>query len=156
MPRTPDFFPGQRLEEDLRLLATGSLPTQNGQIHYSSGTVSGSGFFFMEEGTVKRLGLSGISHETEPTLAHSVVSSSYDEAFYDNSSRLSQYIVWGSAAKTRKYQQYDLQYTGSSNLVQALTASQYDATGSLSYTVLEVPTYNTRNRIVAVTRTRIG
>lgn len=155
MARTPDSFPGKRTEEDVLFYVTASLPTQSGQMLFASGTVSGSGFFFNEFGTVKGLGVSETQHDRLFTLAHDVVSSSYDQASYDNTYRLTQYIVWADQTVSRKVQQYDVQYTGSSNLVIALTSSQYDATGSLSYRVLEVPTYNTRNRMVSLARTRI-
>lgn len=154
MARTPDTFPGQRIEEDLRFIPTASLPSQIGTVQYASGTVSGSGFFFNEEGTVRGLGLSSFQHEREFTLSHDVVSSSYDQATYDNSYRLTQYIVWADQTLARKVQQFDLQYTGSNFLVQALTSSQYDATGTLSYRIIEAPTYNTRNRIIAISRVR--
>ena len=155
MARTPDSFPGQREEEDLLFISTGSLPTQNGEVLYASGTVSGSGFFFMEEGAVRGLGLSQLQHENQFTLAHDIVSSSYDQASYDNNYRLTQYVVWADATVSRKMQQYDMQYTGSNALIQAVTSSQYDATGTLSYRLLEVPTYNTRNRMISLTRTRL-
>lgn len=154
MPRTPDSFPGQRTEEDILFFVTSSLPTQPGQVLYASGTVSGSGFFFNENGLVKGLGITQTEHENLFSLAHDVVSSSYEQATYDNNYRLTQYIVWADSSVSRKVQQYDLQYTGSSNLVVALTASQFNSTGTLSYTVLEVPTYNSRNRMTSLTRTK--
>ena len=156
MARTPDSFPGQRTEEDILFYVTASLPSQSGQVLYASGTALGSGFFFNEAGSVRGLGISEAQHDRQFTLAHDVVSSSYDQVSYDNNNRLTQYVVWADSSVTRKVQQYDVQYTGSSSLIVALTASQYDATGSLSYRVLEVPAYNSRNRIVALTRVRTG
>lgn len=155
MSRTPDSFPGQREEEDLLFITTGSLPTQDGQILYATGTISGSGFFFREAGVVKTLGMNSTQHELEFTLAHQIVSSTYDVVSYDNNSRLTQMITWADASLGRKVQQFDLQYSGSNALITAMTSSQYDSTGTLSYRILEVPTYNSRNRMVAVTRTRI-
>jgi hypothetical protein len=155
--RTPDSFPGQRQEEDVLFILTSSLPTQNGQVLYSSGTVSGSGFFFMEENVVKKLGLSSTEHEVEFTLVHDIVSSSYDQTTYDSQGRLSQYVVWRNSSLDRKVQQFDLQYSGSTNnLVTAMTSSQFDSTGSLRYTVTEVPTYNAQNRVTSITRTKSG
>lgn len=154
MPRTPDYFPGQRVEDDLRLVVTGGLPSQSGQILYVTGSASGSGFFFNEEGTVRSLGMSSTTHEAEYTLAHTVVSSTYDQVTYDAYSRLSTTITWADATMTRKVQQCDVEYSGTSSLVQAVTSSQYTSTGVLSYRVFEVPVYDSSFRIVALTRTR--
>ena len=86
---------------------------------------------------------------TAAALAYSDIGDLYDDSY-----RLTQYIVWADQTLTRKVQQFDLQYTGSNFLVQALTSSQYDATGTLSYQIIEAPTYNTRNRIIAISRVR--
>lgn len=50
MPRTPDAFPGNRIEEAINFLSGSDLPFNSGEMLYASGTVSGSGFFFNEEG----------------------------------------------------------------------------------------------------------
>lgn len=52
MGRTPDFFPGQRLEESIRFLSGTSLPSEPGVMAYVSGAnaVSGSGLYLSEEG----------------------------------------------------------------------------------------------------------
>ena len=52
MGRTPDFFPGQRLEESIRFLSGTSLPSEHGVMAYVSGAnaVSGSGLYLSEEG----------------------------------------------------------------------------------------------------------
>ena len=52
MARTPDEFPGERIDEGLLLLPTIVLPEQVGEILYASGTISGSGFFFCEENKI--------------------------------------------------------------------------------------------------------
>jgi hypothetical protein len=46
--RTPDDFPGKRIDEGLILLATDLLPTINGEMLY----ISGSGFFFKEQNNI--------------------------------------------------------------------------------------------------------
>lgn len=60
MPRTPDYFPGEREEETLLILSGSELPAKNGEITY----VSGTGFKFYEEGVVKTLssGSEGSNH----------------------------------------------------------------------------------------------
>lgn len=55
MPRTPDAFPGERLEEQILFDSGSLLPDQAGEVNYASGTLSGSGFFFNEEGRVAQV-----------------------------------------------------------------------------------------------------
>lgn len=70
MPRTPDDFPGQRIEDSILFLSGSDYPIENGEVRY----VSGSGFKFMEEGVVKTLssssGISDVSHQTLNQLIH--------------------------------------------------------------------------------------
>lgn len=73
MPRTPDQFPGERFEESI-LFESGSLfPGSPGEMLYAVGTISGSGFFFNEEGVpygpINRLLDSG-SHSRLRQLVH--------------------------------------------------------------------------------------
>jgi len=70
MPRTPDYFPGEREEESLLLISGSESPAKNGEITY----VSGSGFQFYEEGVVRTLssssGISFNDHQTLRQLIH--------------------------------------------------------------------------------------
>lgn len=70
MPRTPDYFPGEREEEALLILSGSDMPAKNGEITY----VSGSGFKFFEEGIVKTLssssGISADDHKILRQLIH--------------------------------------------------------------------------------------
>ncbi len=50
MPRTPDQFPGERFEESILFESGSSFPGNSAEMLYASGTISGSGFFFNEEG----------------------------------------------------------------------------------------------------------
>lgn len=50
MPRTPDAFPGERFEEKIQFESGSNFPATAGEMLYASGTVSGSGFFFNEQG----------------------------------------------------------------------------------------------------------
>lgn len=52
MPRTPDQFPGERIEESILFESGSQFPEQSGEVLYATGTISGSGFFFNEEGVV--------------------------------------------------------------------------------------------------------
>ena len=54
MGRTPDQFPGQRLEESIRFLSGTLLPTETAVMQYVTGSsaTSGSGLYFNEEGVV--------------------------------------------------------------------------------------------------------
>lgn len=52
MPRTPDQFPGERFEESILFESGSQLPLNSAEVLYASASVSGSGFFFNEEGTI--------------------------------------------------------------------------------------------------------
>jgi len=52
MPRTPDQFPGERNEESILFESGSLLPLLAGELLYATGTISGSGFHFNEEGAV--------------------------------------------------------------------------------------------------------
>ena len=52
MPRTPDQFPGERIEESILFESGSQFPQAAGEVLYATGTISGSGFFFNEEGNV--------------------------------------------------------------------------------------------------------
>lgn len=52
MPRTPDQFPGTRNEESILFESGSSFPANATEVLYATGTISGSGFFFNEEGAV--------------------------------------------------------------------------------------------------------
>jgi len=68
MPRTPDFFPGERIEEGI-LFESGSVaPGNSGELLYATGTISGSGFHFNEEGAVYGPVSSFITSGTHPKL----------------------------------------------------------------------------------------
>lgn len=60
MPRTPDSFPGERIEESIQFVSGSDYPLQNGQVTY----VSGVGFQFMDEGALK--GLATLSSSLTP------------------------------------------------------------------------------------------
>lgn len=70
MPRTPDYFPGEREEESILFLSGTDLPTRDGQIVY----LSGSGFIFREEGVSKTLsssiGITSSDHKDLNQLVH--------------------------------------------------------------------------------------
>lgn len=152
--RTPDDFPGERIEEAIKLLPmSASLPTVNGEIFYVSGSVSGSGFFFHEEGVVKRLGIDEPTHEFLNSLAHDSVSASYDVATY-NTVGLTSMTVWTDSGQTTKLQDYVITYNAQ-RLITALTSSTYYSNGSIKSQLLEVPSYDSRKRITAITRTRV-
>jgi hypothetical protein len=70
MPRTPDFFPGDREEEGLLFLSGSEYPSKNGEVRY----VAGVGFQFYEEGTLRTLssslGISSNDHQSLRQLIH--------------------------------------------------------------------------------------
>lgn len=55
MPRTLDSFPGERLEEKIQFDSGNTFPIDSAEMLYASGTVSGSGFFFNEEGKLSQV-----------------------------------------------------------------------------------------------------
>jgi hypothetical protein len=52
MPRTLDQFPGTRYEESIVFDSGSNFPSNSGELGYVTGTISGSGFFFNENGGV--------------------------------------------------------------------------------------------------------
>lgn len=53
MPRTPDDFPGERLEDSILFESGSFVPSNNGEVAY----VTSSGFAFYEENRLRGLGL---------------------------------------------------------------------------------------------------
>ena len=66
MARTPDEFPGERIEDSILLVPTGSMPEQSGEFLY----LSGSGFRFYEEGEPKRLHEKVLVSPTDTTAGY--------------------------------------------------------------------------------------
>jgi hypothetical protein len=52
LTRTPDDFPGERVEESILFDSGSNFPSKPGEMLYATGTISGSGFFFNEEGVI--------------------------------------------------------------------------------------------------------
>lgn len=83
MGRTPDFFPGQRLEESIRFLSGSVLPAEPGVMSYvtGSGAISGSGLYLYEEdivvGPLRKL----ISSESHARLRQFIHFAGYDGPF---------------------------------------------------------------------------
>jgi hypothetical protein len=57
MARTPDRFSGRREEDSILLTGSTSLPNTSGEFTYATSSVSGSGFLFNDNGTIKSLGI---------------------------------------------------------------------------------------------------
>ena len=73
MTRTPDDFPGERSEESILFDSGSAFPTKPGEMLYATGTVSGSGFFFNEEGRIAGplvSALTSASHASIRQLIH--------------------------------------------------------------------------------------
>jgi len=70
MTRTPDSFPGARIEESIVFISGSDFPVENGQVTY----VSGVGFQFYEEGSIKTLsasnGVTATDHNKLAQLIH--------------------------------------------------------------------------------------
>ena len=160
MPRTPDSFPGTRIEESLILEATSSLPEVEGEMRYISGTGE---FQFKDSlgvfnprtsGSVSGSGISEAQHETLDTLVHSVEENSYEEVIYFGTpARISNVITWTDVGKSTKIREQTYTYSGIR--VFEIIESQFDALGDILYAVTESISYmGQTNRITSVSRTR--
>jgi hypothetical protein len=149
MARTPDEFPGERID-DLVLIDSGTyVPSINGEFAY----VSGSGFRFMDEGVLK--GLSGLSqneHEYLNTLTHDPAWNSFDDVLYGTYGMVTM-SVWADQTRTNLMQHYEVEYNNS-RLMSVLTSSVY-ISGSLVAQMTETPTYDSRKRIINIVRNRL-
>lgn len=106
-------------------------------------------------GAVKSLtaATSGITegqHEALDRLTHEVNESSFDELTYSEG-RVTYYIVWTSAAKTKKIREE--QYTYAVGKVTQVVTIQYDDDGVEKERLTEVYAYS-GNNITSVTRTK--
>lgn len=122
-----------------------SITTGSGLVTISA-SVSGSGG-----------GISEADHEALFTLAHDVVSSSYDTISYSApGNNISQVITWSDPGQSRKVRQYDVEYIISGvPMINAVTGTLYNSGGTEQYRVIEVPVYDSQRRIVSVTRQKI-
>lgn len=149
MPRTPDEFPGERIDESVLFISGTFVPAQNGEMAY----VSGSGFKFYEEGVVKSLGgLSIFEHENLNSLAHDPALNSFDDILYDNVGLLTM-SIWTDSTRTQLLQHYNVVRLPN-RLVQSVTSSAYFS-GSLNARLIETVTYDSRKRITSITRSRV-
>lgn len=149
MATTIDQFPGTRFEEAIVFESGSNLPLNSGEMIYASGSISGSGFFFNEEGKIKGLGIDVPTHEALNTFTHDpplgFTSASY------NTIGITYLALFTDNLKTTLLQDYVVHY-GFNRLISNVTASLY-VTGSLSYQIVEEPTYDTRRRITLINRT---
>jgi hypothetical protein len=160
MPRTPDFFPGQREEESLVLLSGSTQPVKIGEITY----VSGSGFKFYEEGVIRTLTSSSISstdHKTLRQLIHLADGGGPFEGFSSGAVMDTGPIpfptasIWYvSSARTQKIVEQIVSYNSSSMIIsEQWKAYAVDGTTVIA-TVTDAITYNgvfetTRTRTIA-------
>lgn len=97
MPRTPDFFPGDREEEGLLLLSGSETPSKNGEMRY----VTGVGFRFFEESVEKGLGgvFGNYWQFASSEAASTTTSNSYQQKLRLTTPVLTSgsYVIWWSA-----------------------------------------------------------
>lgn len=158
MPRTPDFFPGDREEEGLLLLSGSEPPSKNGEMRY----ISGSGFQFFEEGTVRTLssssGISADDHRTLRQLIHLADGGGPFEGFASGAVLDTGPIpfptasIWyTSAAKTQKIVEQIVTYNANRTLAtEQWKAYALDGT-TVAATVTDVISYN---GVFEIARTR--
>lgn len=136
MPKTPDDYPGKRIEDSILIVSGTATATENGEILY----VSGSGFQFFEEGVVKTLAPAGGSalteaqHEALFTLTHQIVSSTYDVVTYANN-KIDNFTTWADSSQTRKVREEQVSYSG--NFVSQVISIQYNSLGVIQNVVTE-------------------
>jgi len=135
MPVTPDRKPGPLQEDDhIRLYSGGDPGTGlEGVIRY----VDSPGHFEMEDesGAFDPRaggGLTPAEHEALDTLVHRLSETCYTEITRSNG-RVTDVVVWTSAAKTTKVRETNITRTG--NLISQVVEQQYDAAGSLVQTL---------------------
>ncbi len=118
MPRTPDSFPGERIEESILFITGSQLPSATGEFLYASGTVQGDGFFFNEEGVVRRLGIDEQTHKSLRQLVHIADNGPYETfsgAVCDTEAMPfpSASIWYTDATKTKKIVEQSVTYNSS-------------------------------------------
>jgi hypothetical protein len=153
MPRTPDDFPGIRIDEGISLITTGSYPDASGEIFYVSGSGTGQpGFYFNEEGVVRGLsnGLDEFTHENLNTLVHDPIIGVSDVTY--NTIGVTSLTLWTDLTRTVKLQDHYVNY-GFNMLISSVTSSVY-VSGTLNKQVVEEPSYDMYRRITSIKRTR--
>ena len=119
MPRTPDEFPGERIEESILLLSGSEYPVQPGEFTY----VAGVGFVFGQDdgNTLIRSGnLNEVDHSRIRQLAHFIddgpsngfLTGAYKETLPFASPFPTMQIWWTSAAKVEKVLQLEVTRSG--------------------------------------------
>ena len=149
MPRTPDEYPGQRVEDSLLMLSGSTEVVSVGEIRF----VSGSGFHFMENDGIKTLsssiGLTEAQHEALFTLTHEIVTASFDSLTY-SSNNLTNYTTWIDSNMLQKIQETRVTYNGN-NQPTLIVSVQYNVLGAVKNVVSESFSYSS-NRISSITR----
>lgn len=148
MPRTPDKFPGKRVEEAIQFEADVVHPSTNGELRY----VSGLGLRVFDEGAERGVGgISESDHSALATLTHDVVGSGVDIISYVGG-RISNVTSWTDASKTQKVREVQLTYNTNRKVSQIVTI-QYDAAGVEKERLTETLTY-TDNKITGIARVK--
>ncbi len=127
MPVTPDRTPGPSLEEELQLSDEGTDPSVVGAIVNNGGVLKGKdsiGVFDLRSGT----GLSEANHRNVDQLVHEIAEDSFEEYTYSGS-KVTDIVVWETAAKLKRIRDFAFTYTGSK--VTTAVTRHYDAAGAI-------------------------
>lgn len=127
MPRTPDHFPGERLEEAIQFISSSTTPNNVAEMMY----VSGSGFMFNDEGTQVRF-RRRLQHFIDDGPTAGFPNGSYKETL--GGTFPSDEIWWESAAKLKKIVHLEITR---SILTQAPTTERWRQYSDDGVTVLE-------------------
>ena len=98
-------------------------------------------------------GLSEVEHERLDQLVHDIAETSYDEVVRGPCRKITDYIIWTSAAKTTKIREQIISRDTKARPVSIITR-QYNSTGTLVQEETEIIARNTSGKIISVTRTR--
>lgn len=142
--RTPDEFPGERIEDTILLLSGAYVPSKIGEIAY----VSGSGFQFLQDDGIHTLSTGSVD-----PLAIEVTQTSFDDVLYGSDGMLSM-SIYTDNTRASKIQDYQITY-GTNRLISAITSSAYTAPNTLVSKVIEVPVYDSFKRITSIFRTKV-
>jgi hypothetical protein len=156
MPRTPDRFPGERLEESLVLetLLAGEEPPDQGGVRFVDGSFSlrdNLGLFNPRASS----GISEATHQTLDTLVHEIAETCSTEVIYNPVGTVASVIYWDSPSKILKIREELYTYT-TKRQVGTATTVQYDSLGVEKQRLVESYTYLLNGRVASVDTVKTG
>lgn len=127
MGRTPDRFPGARIEERISLEDQAANPPEIGDIQRNGSDIlakDGTGVFNLRSGT----GLTAGSHRALDQLVHELAENRYTEVVR-SAGQVTDVIEWTDSGKTQKIRETNIARSGGQ--VSQIVIKQYDGAGAL-------------------------